>query len=196
MGSDSEFDTEYTTIFNGRLELIIGNMFSGKSTELIRRINREKSINKKIIVINYFEDNRYSSNSVTTHDQTKVNCLKLRRLSDFDTNFISQYDSFFIDEGQFFPDLYIFVKNLVDNCRKHVIVSGLDGDSNRHPFGEMVRLIPICDTLVKLHAYCKKCNNGTFAPFTMRLNESKDVIDIGGSNKYIPVCRTHYLDRV
>ena len=115
MGSDSEFDTEYNTVFNGRLELIIGNMFSGKSTELIRRINREKSINKKIIVINYSEDNRYSSNSIATHDQTKVNCLKLKKLSEFDPQFINQYDSFFIDEGQFFPDLYIFVKNLVDN---------------------------------------------------------------------------------
>jgi thymidine kinase len=194
MGSDSEFDSEYTNRFNGRLELIIGNMFSGKSTELIRRINREKSINKKIIVINYSEDNRYSTNSVSTHDQTKVNCLKLKLLSDFDPHFINQYDSFFIDEAQFFPDLYIFVKNLVDNCKKHVIISGLDGDSNRQAFGEMLRLIPICDTLVKLHAYCKKCNNGTFAPFTLRLNKSDTLIDIGGSNKYTPVCRTHYLE--
>ena len=195
MGSDSEFDTEYVTTFNGRLELIIGNMFSGKSTELIRRINREKSINKKIIVINYSEDNRYSSNAVATHDQIKVNCLKLKLLSEFDVQFINQYDSFFIDEAQFFPDLYIFVKNLVDNCKKHVIVSGLDGDSNRNPFGEMIRLIPICDTVIKLHAYCKKCNNATFAPFTLKIKDSENLIDIGGSNKYIPVCRNHYFNR-
>ena len=66
---------------NGRLELIIGSMFSGKSTELIRRINREKSIDKKIIIINYINDNRYSSNSVSTHDQVKVNCIKVSKLT-------------------------------------------------------------------------------------------------------------------
>ena len=64
----------------GRLELIIGGMFSGKSTELIRRINREKSINKKIIIINFIDDNRYSSNSISTHDMIKVNCVKVEKL--------------------------------------------------------------------------------------------------------------------
>ena len=61
----------------GKLELVIGNMFSGKSTELIRRINREKSIHKKIVVINFMDDNRYSKNAVSTHDKTNVNSLKL-----------------------------------------------------------------------------------------------------------------------
>lgn len=205
MGSDSDYDIEFNTVckYNGRLELIIGNMFSGKSTELIRRLHREKSINKKILVINYADDNRYSTNSIATHDQTKVNCLKLKLLSDFNRNLIAQYDSFFIDEGQFFPDLYLFVKELVDIYKKHVVVSGLDGDANRNVFGEMIKLIPICDTVDKLHAYCNKCNNGTVAPFTQRLrsifnrdvkNINDNIIDIGGSNKYIPVCRKHYLN--
>jgi thymidine kinase len=194
MGSDSDCDYDYHKFSYGRLELIIGNMFSGKSTELIRRINREKSINKKIIVINYSGDNRYSTNSVATHDQTKVNSLKLTKLSEFNKNMINQYDSFFIDEGQFFSDLYDFTVNLVDKHKKHVVISGLDGDSNRNTFGDLIKLIPICDTIDKLHAYCNKCNNGTVAPFTKRiLNNSTEVVDIGGSNKYIPVCRFHYL---
>lgn len=194
MGSESDFDYEYLTQYNGRLELIIGNMFSGKSTELIRRINREKSINKKILVINYADDNRYATNSIATHDQVKVTSLKLKNLSDFNVNFIPQYDSFFIDEGQFFPDLYIFVKSLVETFRKHVVVSGLDGDANRDTFGEMIKLIPICDTVDKFHAYCNKCNNGVVAPFTKKINGTSTLIDIGGSNKYIPVCRYHYLN--
>jgi len=181
---------------NGRLELIIGNMFSGKSTELIRRINREKSIQKKILVINYSGDNRYANNAVATHDQTKVNCLILTNLSDFNKGLINSYDSFFIDEGQFFQDLYTFVIDLVDNCKKHVVVSGLDGDYNRNMFGEIIKLIPICDSVDKLHAYCNKCNNGTIATFTKKLNceNNVNIIDIGGSNKYIPVCRNHYLN--
>jgi len=199
MGSDSEGDYDYKYFSkhqNGRLELIIGNMFSGKSTELIRRINREKSINKKIIVINFADDNRYATNSVATHDQTKINCLKLSKLSDINKELLKQYESFFIDEGQFFPDLYSFVTDLVDKYKKHVVISGLDGDSNRNQFGDIIKLIPICDSINKLTAYCNKCNNGTAAPFTKKINgNSTEVIDIGGSDKYIPVCRYHFLNK-
>jgi len=189
----NNFDVYYSPV--GRLELIIGNMFSGKSSELIRRINRERSINKKILVINYIDDNRYSTNSVASHDNVKVNSLKLKTLSEVSLNVIRQYDSFFIDEAQFFTDLYSFVKELVDTHSKHVVISGLDGDSFRKPFGDIIKLIPICDTVDKLTAYCIKCNNGTLAPFTKKTatNKTNNVIDIGGSEKYIPVCRKHYF---
>jgi thymidine kinase len=178
------------------LELIIGNMFSGKSSELIRRVNREKSINRKILIINYISDNRYGTNSVATHDNLKVNCLKLEKLNNITENMIQQYDSFFIDEGQFFTDLYEVVIKLVDKYNKHVVVSGLDGDSNRTLFGDIVRLIPMCDTVDKLKAYCCKCSNGTLAPFTKKTakNKSNQVIDIGGIDKYEPVCRHHYFN--
>ena len=182
---------------NGKLELIIGNMFSGKTSELIRRVNKLKSINKKILVVNFVNDNRYSTNSVASHDNLKINCLKLDKLSNITDNMIQQYDSFFIDEGQFFSDLYNSVINLVDNHHKHVVVSGLDGDSLRNPFGDMVKLIPCCDTVDKFTAYCVKCNDGTPAPFTKKKiaetgKSNKNVIDIGGTDKYISVCRNHY----
>jgi thymidine kinase len=174
----------------GRLELIIGNMFSGKSTELIRRINREKSINKKIIVINYLHDNRYSSNSISTHDLVKVNCVKVENLMELPYELLKEYDSIFIDEGQFFVDLYQFVTNFID---KHIVVSGLDGDSNQKPFGDILQLIPLCDTVDKLCAYCKICNDSTPAPFTKKVCGSKCQVEIGGSDKYIPVCRKHLI---
>jgi len=179
---------------NGKLELIVGNMFSGKSSELIRRINREKCINKKILVVGYIQDNRYGQNTVSTHDNLKVNCLKLEKLNDITENMIQQYDSFFIDEGQFFSDLYTTVIKLVDTFKKHVVVSGLDGDFNRQPFGEILKLIPICDNLEKLKSYCCKCNNGTDAPFTKKKSSSNSLIDIGGIDKYLPVCRYHYFN--
>uniref|UniRef100_A0A6C0I8Q8 thymidine kinase n=1 Tax=viral metagenome TaxID=1070528 RepID=A0A6C0I8Q8_9ZZZZ len=177
----------------GKLELIIGNMFSGKSTELIRRINTTKSINKNILVINYSLDNRYSSqNEISTHDLQKMKCLKVSFIKDsFDL--VNDYDSIFIDEGQFFPDLYDSVIMLVEKFNKHVIVSGLDGDSNRSVFGDMIRLIPMCDTVDKLRAYCNKCNDGTYGPFTKKISGSpSELLDIGGSDKYIPVCRKHF----
>ena len=83
---------------------------------------------------------------------------------------------------------------LVDVKNKHVVVSGLDGDSFRSPFGDIIKLIPICDTVNKLTAYCNRCNNGTLAPFTKKLQRGNSVIDIGGSDKYIPVCRNHYFN--
>ena len=183
---------------SGKLELIIGNMFSGKSTELIRRINKEKSINKKALVINYFHDNRYSTNSISTHNNSKIKCLKLLLLSEISQDIINSFDTFFIDEGQFFPDLYLIVSKLVDIHKKHVIVSGLDGDFNRNMFGQILQLIPICDTVDKLTAYCCKCNNGNIAPFTKKCignntSTNTQVIEIGGIDKYIPVCRYHYL---
>ena len=178
---------------NGKLELIIGNMFSGKTTELIRRINKEKSINKNILVINYIDDNRYNESGIVSHDNIKINCIKVKKLEDIlDLN---KYDSFFIDEAQFFIDLHSFVLLLVDIYKKHVVVSGLDGDAFRNPFGDIIKLIPLCDTVDKLTAYCNKCNNGVIAPFTKKINnEIQLLIDIGGSDKYIPVCRYHYFN--
>ena len=177
----------------GKLELIIGNMFSGKTTEIIRRINKEKSINKRILVINYIDDNRYTTDtpSIISHDNLNVNCIKDKKLEEINVN---NYDSFFIDEAQFFEDLYSFVLLLVDVKNKHVIVSGLDGDSFRNPFGDIIKLIPLCDTVDKLTAYCNKCNNGVIAPFTKKINGNTDLIDIGGIDKYIPVCRYHFFN--
>jgi thymidine kinase len=80
----------------------------------------------------------------------------------------------------------------VEKCNKHVVVSGLDGDSNRNPFGDLIKLIPICDTVDKLTAYCIKCNDGTLGPFTKKISNSDCIVDIGGIDKYIPVCRNHY----
>ena len=178
---------------SGKLELIIGNMFSGKTSELIRRINKEKSINKRILVINYIDDNRYSTDKIVSHDNIKFDCIKVKLLNEIKVDF-NDYDSFFIDEGQFFTDLYQFVVLLVDINHKHVVVSGLDGDSYRNVFGDIIKLIPICDTVDKLTAYCNKCNNGTSAPFTKKITNDSSLIDIGGSDKYIPVCRYHFFN--
>lgn len=187
---------------HGTLDLIIGNMFSGKSTELIRRINKLKIINKNYLVINYIDDNRYSPEGSTeivcTHNNTNINCVKLKNLMEFDLTKLKSIDYIFIDEAQFFDDLYLFVKLLVDIHKKNVTVSGLSGDINRCEFGHILKLIPIADSIVKLNAYCTICNDGTSAPFTKKINEVNEVnevnkIDIGGSDKYISVCRKHFL---
>jgi len=176
----------------GSLELIIGNMFSGKSTELIRRINSIKSINNNIIVINYLYDNRYSTDSVSTHNSTSIKSLRVITLMEIDKVLISKTEYIFIDEAQFFTDLYQFVSEYCDT--KKIIISGLDGDCNRNKFGTIIDLIPLSDSVLKLKAYCIKCRDGTYGPFTKKIeNNNTEIIDIGGSDKYIPVCRYHYI---
>jgi thymidine kinase len=82
---------------------------------------------------------------------------------------------------------------LVEVYHKHVVISGLDGDADRKMFGDIIKLIPICDTVDKLRAYCNKCNDGTYAPFTKRLDgTTHTLVEIGGNEKYIPVCRFHF----
>jgi thymidine kinase len=178
----------------GKLEVIIGNMFSGKSSELIRRIKRENAIGKNILVINFEGDNRYTQDSIATHDHVVYKCVKTKELMSID---YTDIDSIFIDEGQFFNDLEEFVYNAVDLNDKHVVVSGLDGDCQRKPFGQMIDIIPMADTVDKLSAYCIKCKNNTYGPFTKKIVEVGDsIIDIGGSDKYIPVCRVHFNEPI
>ena len=105
----------------GCLEIIIGNMFSGKSTELIRRINTMKSINKKIVIINYLHDNRYSNDSVSTHDSVSVKSLKIEKLLLIPIEILIESECIFIDEGQFFNDLYEFICLYVDIYKKHMV---------------------------------------------------------------------------
>ena len=76
---------------------------------------------------------------------------------------------------------------------KHVIVAGLDGDASRKPFGKLLELIPYADTIIKLKALCKKCNDGTEALFTSKKVHDDTTVDIGGSDKYEALCRKHFI---
>jgi len=137
----------------GSLELIIGPMFAGKSCELFRKIRILKVLNKKYIVIKPTIDTRNNSNIIVSHNFDKENCIALKNLDDIlyimsDTDF-SAIDTIFIDEGQFFTDLKDTVLNLVEKYNKNVIISGLDGDSKRNHFGQIIDLIPLADKYEK-----------------------------------------------
>lgn len=178
----------------GRIEIIIGCMFSGKSSELIRRVKRYEAINIKVLSINYDKDNRYgNSNQIITHDQISKNAMSINKLKpilgidEFKTSSIIA-----INEGQFFEDLYDFVTTAADYFNKTIIVCGLDGDYQRNVFGDILRLIPHSESVQKIDALCKLCHDGTKAWFTKRISHSNQRIEIGGAESYIPVCRTHY----
>jgi thymidine kinase len=178
------------------LEVIIGCMFSGKSTEMIHRIRMYRVIDKRVCVINHCIDTRYATDGgfVVSHNHEKEAALSLSALHDCKaTDVYTSSEVILIEEGQFFGDLYDFVRHAVEVDNKHVIVAGLDGDYRREPFGDLLRLIPLADKVTRLHALCAVCRDGTQAHFTKRLNGIQHQTWVGAIEDYIPVCRKHYL---
>jgi thymidine kinase len=175
----------------GRLELIMGCMFSGKSTEMIRRLKRYKAINKKILVINSSKDVRNPKAVLQTHDNITFDCVKTDNLLTlFCTDEIQTADIIAIDEAQFFSQLRDFVERVLE-MNKHIIVAGLDGDYKQCIFGDILYLIPLADEVDKLKAMCMKCNNGTLGPFTKRIIDNTEQELIGANEMYKSVCRLH-----
>ena len=172
-------------------------MFSGKSSELMNRIRQYRLLDKNILVITHSCDKRYSTkNELVSHNMLSEPATSVERLHTVLPSL--EYDKcsvICIDEAQFFEDLYDFVRYAVDHDEKHVIVAGLDGNFKREPFKQVVSLIPFADAIVKMNALCLACKDGTLAPFTKkRADTDKAVIDVGGAEKYQPVCRKHFVN--
>jgi thymidine kinase len=176
----------------GHLELIIGPMFSGKSTEIIRKIRLLKKIDKKILVIKPLIDNRYDADKITSHNYESVDCIVVSNLFDIDDSLIQSHDTIVIDEGQFFSDLVTTVDSWINNYKVNIIVAGLDGDFQRKPIGQILNLIPQANSCIKLNSLCNICKDGTEAPFSYRIDCSKESVLVGGADKYMPLCRNHY----
>ncbi len=176
----------------GYLKIILGPMFSGKTTYLIDKYNELLKINKHAIVINHTLDNRYSDNEVVTHDGIKIPCLNIQKLKDLyndHEDILSDENKYIlINEAQFFDDIVEMVILLVEKYNKYVYISGLDGDFKRKKFGNILDLIPISDEVIKLKAICK-CGNT--ASFSRRISNEQEQISIGNDN-YEPVCRKCY----
>ena len=171
----------------GELHLILGPMFSGKTTKLIEL----SSGYEDFVIINYMGDIRYHPTLLSTHDKKMVPCIQIQYL----TSILHHKDIFFADavfinEGQFFPDIFEGVRTLVEEMGKKVFVCGLDGDYLREPFGDIHRLISLCDTVEKLKARCERCSRP--ALFSHRIIKDHRQVVIG-SDEYIPVCRDCYL---
>lgn len=181
----------------GRLELILGPMFSGKSTRVIEISNRYESIGKNVLNITHIIDNRYGNGVISSHNKIQKKAICTEKLMDLirSENYIKS-EIILVEEGQFFADLIDFVKLSVDVDKKHVIVAGLNGDYKRERFGSILDLIPMCENVELLTAFCKKCNDGTLAHFTKRIIVDKDAQTLVGSDDlYIPVCRFHYTQK-
>lgn len=177
----------------GYLQLILGPMYSGKTSALLE-LKKQYSYSKmSCCVINYAEDKRYHDSKLSTHDKQMIECYNTLDLTSFLTEEkIQQYQVFLINEGQFFHNLKNCVLELVEKYDKIVHVCGLDGDFKRDAFGEILELIPLCDDFIKKKSICAICEDGTLALFSKRIVNSTEVKLIG-SDIYKPVCRKCYM---
>ena len=181
---------------NGYLELILGPMFSGKTSKILDLYKQCEFSNIPVVVINHTSDKRYSETMLSTHDLKMIPCIQASSLCDAMEileikNKINDATVILINEGQFFNDLCEWTEMMVETNHKEIYICGLDGDFNRNKFGQILDLIPLCDKVTKLKSLCSMCKNGTKALFSLRVTEEKEQVLIG-SDCYKPVCRACY----
>jgi len=181
----------------GRLEVITGCMFSGKSEELIRRVKRAMIAKMKVIIFKPVIDTRYSVVEVVSHSGMRIKARPIVSSQDI-LNYVHKNTQVVaLDESQFFDmGIIEIVKFLVKNG-KRVIIAGLDTDFRGEPFGPMPYLMALADEVIKLHAICNVC--GGEATMTQRLingkpaNYNDPVILVGGFEKYEARCKKHHI---
>ena len=180
------------------LEIVLGPMFSGKSTYALSYIRRQKAIGKKVVVIKPNIDDRYSNQEVLiTHNQERAPCMLWAVIQPLNPAIpeIRGADCIVIEEAQFFRGLQSFVTYALQAYKKDILVVGLDGDAHQHTFGEILQCIPWATTVTKLNALCQKCRNGNLAPFTKKVHGNTDQqVEVGGADKYEAVCLKHLRD--
>jgi len=190
MQASSNIHAETTDPDTGTLTLILGPMFSGKTTKLIQYYYKHVYAGQKVAIVAHESDKRYALNTdndaaLCTHLMTKVKATfsfarlipELAKLDD--------YDVVLIDEGQFFPDLVFGCAILVGNG-KHVVIAALDTDHEMHKWENVAALVP--DSVRKLSARCGRC--GRHAGFTCKIGGNADSrVEVGSTDMYLAVCR-------
>lgn len=178
------------------LNLVLGPMWAGKSSYILSKIRRYKAIGWEVYVITNSLDHRYGHFVLSTHDNEQHSAVSVRNLLPLrDDEKYKEAKLIILEEAQFFQDLVSFVLKAVEEDGKHVIVVGLDGDSERRPFGDILKLIPYCDSVEKITSLCSECSDGTPALFSYRCIATTDQVAVGAENMYIPLCRKHYLKK-
>ena len=173
----------------GRIEVVCGSMFSGKTEELIRRLKRAKFAKQKVEIFKPSIDTRYSDVNVVSHDQTAIPSTPVDTSSTI-LLLSSDIEVVGIDEAQFLDNGLVDVCNELANRGVRVIVAGLDMDFKGIPFGPMPALCAIADEVTKVHAICVRC--GALAYVSHRLIQNDKRVLLGEKMDYEPLCRECY----
>ncbi len=177
----------------GRIEVVCGSMFSGKTEELIRRMRRAEFAKQKVEIFKPAIDTRYSEEDVVSHDQHAIPSTPIDSSASI-LLLTSDIDVVGIDEAQFFDMGLVDVCNQLANRGVRVIVAGLDMDFRGVPFGPMPALCAIADDVTKVHAICVKCGN--LAYLSHRTVSDERRVLLGETQEYEPLCRECYQKAV
>lgn len=173
----------------GWVEVITGSMFSGKTEELIRRLKRARIAKQKVEIFKPRIEVRYSVEKVVSHDENAIHSTPVDSASNI-LLLASGVEVVGIDEAQFFDDALVEVCNQLADNGIRVIIAGLDMDFRGIPFGPMPKLLAIAEYVTKVHAICVRC--GTLANHTHRLSADNNLIVLGETDIYEPLCRACY----
>ena len=174
----------------GWIEVICGCMFSGKTEELIRRLNRAIIAKQKVEIFKPVVDKRYHHEHIVSHNENAIRSTPVNFASDIlllagDCHVVG------IDEAQFFDPAIVDICNTLANNGKRVIVAGLDMDYEGKPFGPMPQLLAVAEFVTKVHAICAQ--TGQLASFSFRLTEDSKQVMLGEKNHYEARSRTAFL---
>lgn len=179
--------TEETPI--GWIEVVCGSMFSGKTEELIRRVNRAAIAKQVVHIFKPAVDTRYHEEKVVSHNANSIISTPVKTAGEI-TQYVGKNEVIAIDEAQFFDNSLIDVCVELANAGHRIIVCGLDMDFMGKPFEPMPQLMAIAEYVTKLHAICVKC--GEPALYSYRLSASEEQVLLGETDSYEARCRKCY----
>ncbi|MBI1768449.1 MAG: thymidine kinase [Bacteroidetes bacterium] len=176
---------------SGWIEVICGCMFSGKTEELIRRLNRALIAKQKVEIFKPAIDKRYHEEKIVSHSDREIRSTPVNFANDI-LLLSGDCDVVGIDEAQFFDEAIVEVCNTLANQGKRVIVAGLDMDYKGKPFGPMPFLLSIAEFVTKVHAICAQ--TGELASFSFRLKENKSQVMLGEKDAYEARSRRAFVE--
>lgn len=177
----------------GWIEVICGCMFSGKTEELIRRLNRALIARQKVEIFKPVIDKRYHYEQIVSHNEKAIRSTPVYFAHDIPL-LAGDCQVVGIDEAQFFDDAIVEVCNNLANQGKRVIIAGLDMDYEGKPFGPMPQLLAIAEFVTKLHAICAR--TGQLASYSFRLSENDARVVLGEKDQYEARSRTAFLQGI
>jgi thymidine kinase len=175
----------------GWIEVITGSMFSGKTEELIRRLNRATIAKQRVQSFKPQIDTRYDEEKVVSHDESALSSTPVSKAKEI-LEQANRIDVVGIDEGQFFEKDLVNVCNRLANRGVRVIVAGLDMDYRGVPFGPMPTLLATAEYVTKVHAICMNC--GQLANHSFRKTSQDDLFVLGEKDSYEPLCRSCFFE--
>jgi thymidine kinase len=170
----------------GWIEVICGSMFSGKTEELIRRLNRARIARQRVEIFKPAIDTRYDENNVVSHNENSILSTPVSSATQI-LLLTNDVDVVGIDEVQFFDDAIVDVCNKLAAQGIRVIVAGLDMDFTGKPFGPVPALMATAEYVTKVHAICIRCGN--LAQYSFRKTADKKLVMLGETDSYEPLCR-------